>query len=463
MQVIHKDGAAERRVLTACIVSTDFLAQTAGKAGLEPFQSKWSNLIYRWCERHYGKYGSAPGRHIEILFEHWAERNPDKDLHKLVDRYLASLSGAYAKLAEDIDVAITIDLAEKHWNAVRAEQLKEAIQFRLDRGETDLAVKEIESFPKIDLRSKPAINVLRDRSLMQEALEGKQKILVKYPGAAGEFIGSELAEDSFVGIMAQVKGGKSFALLDIAWRAMRQGRQVAYFQVGDLSKNQILRRFLRRAANRPVEAGIARLPVSIAPPQDHRGLAVVEFGSKVYESDLNWRTAQRALDRIEKKSKGSIWLSYHPIKTVSAVDIKNILESWDKEGRVTDLCVIDYAWNLAPIDGKAGPVDQASYTWAMLRQISETRKCCVVTANQTKTEGFSSWILTRKHFADSKMILAAVTAFMGINMTEEEKQRGIIRWNWVVKREGDFSESRCLYLGSCLAVANPCVVSCLPR
>jgi hypothetical protein len=60
------------------------------------------------------------------------------------------------------------------------------------------------------------------------------------------------------------------------------------------------------------------------------------------------------------------------------------------------------------------------------------------------------------------MILAHCTAFLGVNMTDEEKQRGILRYNFVVRREDAYSESFCLYAGSYLAAADPLAVTTLP-
>ena len=59
------------------------------------------------------------------------------------------------------------------------------------------------------------------------------------------------------------------------------------------------------------------------------------------------------------------------------------------------------------------------------------------------------------------MIFAHVTSMIGINITDEERQSGIIRYNFAVRREEQFSENRCLHCASCLDVCNPIVVSCL--
>lgn len=463
MQTESRDGSTERRILIACVVSSVFLARVSGKLGKQPFRSMAGNLLYSWSDDYYRRYRLAPGREIVSILETYAATATSKDSVTPIERLLSSLSGEYEKYAEEINVPYTIDLAERHFNEVLLERHEEEIKAWRDKGQIEAALSKIASFRRIDLKTQPAIDLLKDKESQQKALEDKQRVLIKYPGAAGIFFGDEFSEDSFVGVLASVKSGKSYTLLDIAWRALLQHRRVAYFQVGDLSRNQIIRRFHRRAAYRPIDAKTSRYPTGIILPVGQRELAVVDYQERVYEKPILWPLAKRAFKGIASKSRGGLRLSYHPIKTASVSDIRAALERWDQDNWSAQVIVVDYAGNLAPTDPRMSPVDQASNTWALLRQLSEERNCCVVTAHQSNKEGFSTWVLTRKHFSDSKMVMAHVTAFIGVNATEEEKSRGIIRYNFLVRREAEFSESYCLYCASYLDAACPIVCSCLPQ
>lgn len=458
MQVEPRDGSVERQVIIACITDTEFLARVVPRVDLEPFRSKDTNLVYSWCRDHFSKYDRAPDRAIKTIFAQWAETNRDRDMHVRISRLLSSLSSEAGE-----GIKYTVDVAERYFNEIRLDRLKEELTVRLSRGGVEQALEGVKGFTPVNLKSAGGVNVLEDKEAQRKALEEKQNVLIRYPGAAGEFFGEEFSEDSFVGVMASAKGGKSYTLLDMAWRAMLQGRQVAYFQVGDLSLGQIMRRFHRRAAYRPIRAKTVQFPVSIMVPEGYRELAIVDFEEKVYEADISWKLAERAFEKACARTTGRIKLFYHPVKTVSIADVKATLDSLSVGGWNPKVIVIDYAGNLAAVDHRANPVEQVSHTWAMMRQLSELRKCCVITANQSNKESFSSWVLTRKHFADSKMILAHVTAFLGVNMTDEEKQSGVMRYNFIVRREDQFSESYCLVTAACLDVCNPCVVSCLPK
>lgn len=458
MQTELVDGTIERKLLIACIVSSSFLSKLGNKLGEEPFRSKWSNILWSWCKDYFTNYNKAPEKEIESLLALWANQTRDKDDLTTIQRLISSLSGEYTQSPEESGEFL-LDLAEDYFNKVRVERLVENLRSNKN---IDISLNLVEGFRKLNLKIPPFVDVLRDKTIQREALDSKQRKLITYPGPAGEFFGDELAEDSFVGVMAQMKGKKSYLLLDMAWRALRQGRKVAYFQVGDMSKLQVLRRFHRRAAYRPIEAKKVKYPIGmiLGSPKDP---AMVEYEDRDFEQPISWRLVEKAYESILAKTNGDLRISYHPVKTINASEIKNILEDWDREGWYAQCVFVDYAWNLASLDGKAGPVDQVSYTWAMLRQISEIRKCLVVTANQTNKEGFSSWVLTRKHFSESKMILAHTTSFLGVNATSEESSMGQLRLNWIVRREEAFSENYCLFCASCLDLANPIVLSVLPQ
>ncbi len=461
MRVEESDNAAERLAIIQCIVSTEFLSRVVTKVSEEPFASKYTNQVYTWCRKHFLKYNEAPKKKIESWFERWSKKNKDKATYEMISRLLSGLSSEYEK-SQPIDLSFHLDMAEVLFNEIALRNLKTEMERWLDKGQVEAALSAQQGFKKLSLSTLPSLNILEDLEAAKQAMDQRQKVLIRLPGAAGEFFGDELAEDSFVGCMASMKRGKSYLLLHLAWHGMLQGNQVAYFQVGDLSRNQILQRFMERAARRPLKAKPFRLPTSIMAPSSPRELAIVEHELKTYEESLSWEQAKKAYERICSKTGGRIHLSYHPTKTLTVDQIKVILDEWDKIGTVCKVIVIDYAENLLNSQAAKMRSDEAiASDWALMRQISEIRKCLVVTASQAKAEAFGAWVLTQKHFGGSKMILAHVTAFLGINQTDEEKRAGVVRYNFVNRRSDDCSETKCLYAGSALAISNPCVVSCM--
>jgi hypothetical protein len=462
VQIEERDGAIERRVLTACIVSKDFLAKIAGKTGDEPFRSKHANLIYQWCHKHYLDHKEAPGKLIQAHYETWAAAKTQEDARKSVDRLLTSLSGQYEQ-EDDWSLPHAIQLAEDHWNIVLLEKLRETLEAKLARGRTIEGVEAATSFHKIDLSSPPFVDVLRDEEAQKRALENRVNPLISFQGPAAEFFGNELAEDSFICFMAPIKSLKSYLCLDLAWRALLQGKKVAYFQIGDLSQDQLMRRFWKRAANRPLDARTIMYPTSIMVMDDYREPAIVVKEAKTFREPLVWERARSAFSEVMKKTKGELRLFRYSTKTVSVNDLKAVLDSHDNNGWRGQVVVVDYSENLKPVNARAERDVQTDTTFAILKQISESGGRLVITPHQANKQGFRAYTLSRDNFRNSLMVLAHCTSFLGINMTDEERDLGIMRLNFVVRREEKYTESMCLHCATCIDLSRPIVCAGLPR
>lgn len=253
----------------------------------------------------------------------------------------------------------------------------------------------------------------------------------------------------------------TFVLLDLAWRGMEQRRKVAFFQVGDMSQSQMMRRFMIRAAKRPLKARTIKYPTSITLDLDESPYAIVEHEERVFEKPLGWRTALKACARIiERKCKTQetlLKLACYPNSTLSVNGLKAVLQGWERDGWVPDIVVIDYADILAPISGVIDSREQINATWKALRALSQSLHCLVITATQAKASSYKVETMDMEHFADDKRKYAHVTGTFSINRTREEKENGVMRWNWIVLREDEFQEGKCVHVAGCLAIANPCI------
>lgn len=453
------DGAAERECVTALVVHDAVLGRLAGRAGRDPFQSRYSNAVYRLCEEFYAKHRRAPGREIETLFRAWARGNGDGDTVKLVGSYLSSLSAQYEREGSR-DQAVLLAAVESHLNSVRVQRLEDALREARTRGQTDAAVAAAQEFAPLRLAAAPFTDVLADADAQRAAYDSRRRVLVRYPGAAGDFFGEELSADSFVAFAAPPKGGKSQWLLDVGWRAMLQGHTVGYFQVGDMSKDQVMRRFLLRAARRPAGHKFFRWPVRLTVPEGRHALAQVEFEDRTYDTPMTLAEAQAAFARVRDRARGRLLLSRHNTKSVTVNDLRAVLSDWAKEGLAPKVVVVDYPENLAAVNGKSDAHQQVDDTWGRLKMLSEELGCLLVAASQTNKEGFKTrWVLTRANFRGSLMTIAHVSAYIGINQTDEESLDQVQRLNYAVCRGERFSESKCLYCATSLDISDPCVLS----
>lgn len=459
----ERDGSAERRLLLAAAVSPEFLARLAGRLGFDPLRSRHGNVMLGWCLKHYADHHAAPGRAVEAHARDWAKADKDKETQEAMARLLASLSGELER-AGLADLSFAVADAQRHLNEVLLERHAEQLRQFMARGDVAEALEAQHKFRPVDLTTPAGTDVLADSEAHRRALENKARVLVRFPGAAGRFFGEEFAEDSLVAFMAPPKSTKSYNLLNVAWHAMRQGRRVAYFQVGDLSADQIMRRFLKRGLRRPLDARVVKYPRGIAVPgQAGKVLAAVDHEVMEFTKPATLPDVARAFKDLTAKYAGNLRLVHAPIKTISMLDVKAMLEAWARAGWPAKVVVIDYPENMKAPEKGMDRLDTIAETWALGRQVSELHKCCVVVASQTNKEGFKTWVLTKANFRGNLMTLAHVTAFYGINATDEEKHGGVMRINCVVRREEDFDETECLFCAPCLDVADVCVQSTLLR
>lgn len=465
MKIEQTDGLDERTVLIGMIIDTTVCGKLCSKwtdEGL--FRSRWSNLIAAWCIKHYKRYGKAPGRKIENAFDRWAQRSKDKATIDIAEQFLSSLSDEWIQLKRDSNSDYILDLAGRHFALVQAEQFRESLDDALSDKDSNKAVSLIAEFNCVKIGQEEWINPFQDKTAIQAALTKSNKPIITYPGALGRFFGDRLERDGLICFEGPEKRGKTFMLMDIVFRAVEQRRKVAYFQVGDMSRDQIMRRMMVRVAGIPLKPETIKIPKRIFPKwiEDNKGKKIpkpkVRNTQRTFSKGLSWRVALKACEEFQRKRIKSIEdylrLSVYPNDTLSVPDIKSLLTEWSREGWVADVIVIDYS-DILRMDyyGLEGR-DRINQTWKDLRKISQVFHCLVITASQSDAKGGEVNTLGRRHFSEDKRKRAHVTGTIGLNQTEYEKEKGVMRLNWIVLREGKYFESKCVWVAGCPELAN---------
>lgn len=253
-------------------------------------------------------------------------------------------------------------------------------------------------------------------------------------------------------------------LMDLCWRAMLQRRRVMFYSVGDLTMPQVRRRFAARACGRPIKpAKDIVVPKELVKEGKYwKALGV----TKSYEGHLGPKDFKDKYDELRKyklKSNDTfLRLWSYPSSSVRASDIKAQATLLMHQGWRPDVVVVDYADILAPENGAAETRDQINATWKTLNSIRQELDCLVVTATQANAASYTSDRLTMANFSEDKRKFAHVTAMIGINQTEAEKQDRIQRLNYIVRREDEFLSGRPLVCASNPKAFNPCVLSVWP-
>lgn len=464
MRIDKKNSDQERRILIGMIVDPIVLGRITSKYQSQMFKSKWANIIAKWCLKYYHKYEKAPVKNIESLFESWSARTRDKSTVNLVDKFLASLSEEYEDLESESNSNYIIDIAGDYFNQVRIERLVESVESDISEGKPNKAHSRLVGYNKIEMGVGEGINVLQDEEAIREAFDiNRKETLIEFPGALGKFFKGSLEREGFIAFMGKKGVGKSFWLQTIAWEAMVQRKRVAFFEVGDMGKNQTMRRLMVRAAKQPRFPSDVYYPIRIY--RNEREKVKRKFILKEYEKKLSWQKAYKACQKVMQKkvkSKESYFkLSCHFNSTLGVDGIENILQDWEREGGwIPDVIVIDYADILKMEYSNKEGRDCINETWKQLRALSQRRHCLLASATQSDADSYDRGTLKMKNFSDDRRKIDSVTGMIGINQSEGEKKRGIMRLNWISLRDDEFHPSHCVHVAGCLALANPAIKSC---
>jgi len=125
----------------------------------------------------------------------------------------------------------------------------------------------------------------------------------------------------------------SWVVQELAFQAVMSRRRVAFFEVGDQSRNQILRRFVARAAGRPCKADeLVRYPVELTPAEGEGGMPTVRHDVRSYPKKMTADEAAAAMQAFDKKYRAEFRLSVHPNSTINVNGIDALIDRWDNDG-----------------------------------------------------------------------------------------------------------------------------------
>lgn len=458
MRIVRHDGQNERHAVTAMVHNPAVLAQVAGNWARDSFASKFANLLAGWSLDYFAKSKEAPGvAGITAQFDLWKDQ-ADPTLAQTMAEWLATLPDH-----SDLSAEYAVDMIGKIVQTQSLKKLGNALVSLCESGKSEDAINLQTSWkrPKVGQEAS-GVFPLQDPSVIERAFQHAQKEpLVRYPGPLGEFFGDVLSADSFVSFLAPEKTGKTTVLSDLVWRAVSQGRRVAYFSCGDMSQDQMILRLIPRLCKRPLKGGRFNIPKELKYEEKEPKVLFDTMSSPA----ITQEDAVKAFSESAHNDPTRLRLLTYPASTLSAADISAMADRWSDEGWMPEIFVIDYADIMALPNGFREKRDAINESWAQLRALSTRTRSLVVTASQSDTEGYNAWLLTKKNFSDSKAKIAHVTAMVGLNMTEAERRLGVCRYNYVALRESEFMQGKPNYVGvaGCTKVGRPSMISCWPE
>jgi len=499
------DVSTEKQILIGLVVSDQYLRTVAPLYSPDLLEIGFAPIVAGWCLDYFKRYEQAPKQHIQDLFNTWVRTKPDPEQVRFVEDFLASLSDEYEH-SEKFNVQYLLDKTTEHFNLRKLENLAEDLKYCTSKGDLTEAKAVMNEYSTIEVATSEGIDPFDDEEAIRSAYEEQATPLFTVPGKLGEIMNEHLIRDSFIGVMAPAKSGKSWILMWLAMQAHRARCNVALFQVGDMSEGQMVRRLqisIAQRSDRSKYCGEIKIPVLDCELNQkdtcelHRkrlgSVGCYEDGEKLsYEEAAGYVPCTECQYDPKTPFKGAVWYKIRPAcstltwrealaqgmaykkkirakgfrlatfsnDTCSVSMIEAQLDTWEREsGFIADVVVVDYFDIVAAEMGQGDERYHENKKWKKGRSASQKKHQCWITATQADSAAMGEKSLSRKNFTVDRRKLDHVTAMFSLNQTPEEKRAGVMRVGTILVREGEFDEDKQVYVGQCLAIGKPYLFS----
>lgn len=479
----------ERQIISGLLMSDEYNLYINEKLYPEMFQSQVSKRVVSWIKKFYSKYKKAPKSDIVGIYDDELKRIPEEQQTELAD-ILNSISDEYNE--QQFNVDYLVDKTNKYIKERTLLLLSDKIKSDVISGNITDAEYKVAKYldPTV---SNDSSGDLDNPELFKASFAETEKPLFSFPGHLGLFLNDVFLPDSFVLVQAPQKRGKTFFLNDVAMTAIRNGCTVAYFQCGDLSEKQFIRRlgiYTAQKSNNPYYCNERYAPFVDCVnnfcgscPHKKSNVAICESESMIptdkdafieqvkipdywqpcrdcvkhikvvnqktdYKPVVGWRkieattplTGEEAYNstvNFLKNSTGKLKYSIHPMNTLTVSMIESQLEIWERKySFIPQIIIIDYFEIL--FDKYAKDEYNKQHNLGMqLRNLSQVRHCCVVAGTQAMASAREKEMQDELDSSECKKKDGHITAKITLNQTDDDKINGIIRVGKLFVRDGE--------------------------
>jgi len=501
------DNSIERRVAIGLITDPVFLSGAESMWTEEQVDGlpDWLRLVGEWSFSYWRKYGKAPGRDLEPIYEAWRSNGShSEESAEIIRQVFRSLSREYEKEGRT-NSQYLLDQAHKFLTERSLKFLSDRVRGFLEDGDLSEAEELVSGWRRPERIASVGGDPLLDQAGWEAAYEDATDPLFTFPGSMGDLIGP-VGRGEFASFMAPEKRGKTWWLLYTALRALENRCRVAYFQLGDLTQEQVYRRLGTYLAGRshmrrhcgerwiPIldcgmnQSGECEVPRNLPLEKDDGGETALppdgnlewtpcvrcrgrkrkgrrrwtgaSWLKKIDRVDpLRWDEAWEAAQGYRERVRDRLRMYFASNYTLRVSDMERILDGWEREdGFVPDVIIGDY-WDLiVPEDSRQDYRHQQNDNWSRGRGLSMDRRVALITATQADAKSYDARDLKSKNFSEDKRKYGHVTLGMWtLNQTVSEKKRRLMRIGRLFVREDEFFERDYSYVLQDLSSGRPYV------
>ena len=480
----------EKTIIINLITSTEFCKNVIHSLNPEYFKTPAARTISKWVNEYYTVYENAPDNDIREIFNEKQEAL-DTEEAELIHNILEHLSSLdESQIVTNIEYATK--KAKKYFNKRALELTSEKLQNALDKGNTKAAEASLVEHKKVlEGLSLSAVRGDSEEIINDVLAEAyyddlpTANTLFRMSGNLGYFMGW-LKRGWLIAFMGPMKRGKTFWLIELMFEAITNRKKVLFISL-EMSNEEILDRFYKRVTGGFIlESGKKLAPIFDCKLNQNdkcdktsrvgTGKLLDEEGNiPAYEDSRRWAPCTAC--RGTRDFKPSSWYEQEKIKRTSYKKSKKHINSFNKiyanyyrvrsyptyaagiedieallnvleytENFIPDVICIDYDALLKPAETGFSERGQVDHTWKNLRSLSGTRNCLVATATQSNRGSISKYVVEQIDSSEDIRKLAHVVAMYGLNQTDDEKERGVMRINTVAHRFKKFIQEKCVHV-----------------
>lgn len=474
------DATIERNIITGMIVDSEFVRELLPILRLDLFKSPFTRMVAQWCKAYYLEYEEAPNRTIQNIYESHSERL-EEEMSASISEFLDSISEEYERGV--FNAAYVLSQAESYMKKRALDTLASDIKADLAADKVDEAELRRISFSEIVRPKSNVIDVFSVEAVDHAFSNREQDVLFTLPGDLGRMF-HPICRGDFIGIMAPMKRGKTFFLIDWAIRAYLAGLKVLFFSLEmtqakmDLriyqnlcgavveDKNEFVNFDSKRQEN--TSDKIDKKTQIYSPRFDEDGdIYLVKDSKKILTQNM----ALRKIEAVRKHAHGGELRLV--CKSGSVVNNKYIMDTIHIEnarnGFIPDIIIGDYMdiYALEP-DSPKDRRNAFDHTWKTSAAVATDMNCAYITATQGGRSAFKK-DMEQEDVTEDIRKLAHVTRMIAINKgydkSEEKepesqdminlKKRYSFRCNMLAERHGYFDPEVKVRVLSQLSIGKP--------
>lgn len=469
------DTSMERTIVTGMITSNRVLRNLALTYKPRYFTVPFAQVVAKWCLAYLEKYGEAPQRHIQDLYEAYRRSGSlDPDVSQLIGQFLTSISEEYER--EGLNEEYLLDQAQEFFVVRSLTLLKEDLEERLEQGNILAARESVASFISPEKVITLGCEPLRDMEAVRDAFTIDDDLFT-LPGDLGKLLGPMVREDVW-GLVGAYKAGKSWACTYIQDQALYNRLNVARFSF-EMNRRKESRRFLQSICSMPINPpkdGKIWIPVwdckfnqdgSCYRPDRTCGVALykgeeprpsfghespgykpcascrgqkgwqMETWAEEWKCDvLTWRNAWRKAESISQQLRGARFkFQYWPMYSAGIPEVKAALHIWEHmEGFIPDVIVIDSP-DLMKKPGQTDRhsiVDNRRYSVALAQQY---HSLLIMPFQAGSKDAIERKTKKRSDIGESVAILGDVDGMISLDQTDSEREAMRARIGVSVQRD----------------------------